>query len=89
MRLTVPSARRDRDPDRSAGPGAAAAMPELTDKADRPPFTLTVSPAFRPAGWYSWLICRDGRPYQRGERSFPTEQKARADGAAAIDRLLR
>lgn len=64
-------------------------MRESPDTADRGPFTVTVSPAFRPAGWYSWLICRDGRPFQRGERSFPTEQKARADGIATIERLLR
>lgn len=66
-----------------------AAMQEIDPKADRAAFTLTISPAFRPAGWYAWLICRDGRPYQRGERPFPTEHKARVDGTAAIERLLR
>ena len=64
-------------------------MRETSDKADLGPFTLAVEPAFRPVGWYSWLICRDGRAFQRGERAFPTEQKARADGIAAIGRLLR
>ncbi|GJD91378.1 MULTISPECIES: hypothetical protein [Methylobacterium] len=64
-------------------------MREISHNTDHGLFTLTVSAAFRPTGWYMWLICRDGRPFQRGERSFRTEQRARMDGIAAMERLLR
>jgi hypothetical protein len=64
-------------------------MQEISRNSDQGHFTLTVSAAFRPTGWYTWLISRDGRPYQRGERSFRTEQRARLDGIAAMERLLR
>lgn len=63
-------------------------MQEISQNTEHGLITLTITAAFRPTGWYTWVICREGRPYQRAERSFRTEQRAQHDGIAAMRRLL-
>jgi hypothetical protein len=52
------------------------------------PYTLDVSPCVKPAGHFQWTIRERGKLIQRSDRPHPSEDKARANGQAELDRLL-
>lgn len=57
---------------------------------DLPPYALEILSPDSPgcgSGSWRWAIRRNGRVYQRSDRSYPTEAKARSDGAAMLDRV--
>jgi hypothetical protein len=53
------------------------------------PYSLQVVPHFRIAGSFQWTIRKHGKVLQRSDRPHPSEDKARRDGLAVIERLLQ
>lgn len=49
------------------------------------PYALEIQPGSK-AGTFQWIIRRSGKLIQRSDRSFPSEDAARNDGAKAIER---
>ncbi|KAB1077206.1 hypothetical protein F6X53_19890 [Methylobacterium soli] len=56
---------------------------------DAHPFTLEIGLAFRPVGYCTWEIRKHGQLIQRSDRSHRTAARAKADGLAAMERLVR
>jgi hypothetical protein len=53
------------------------------------PYTLEVTPSEKPAGHFRWAIRQHGKLLQRSDRSHPSEEAARKNGLAEIERKLR
>ena len=52
------------------------------------PYSLEVSPCAKPTGHFQWAIRKHGKLLQRSDRPQPTEDKARANGQAELERLF-
>jgi hypothetical protein len=61
----------------------------MSDENGMYPYTLTISPSERLAGHFDWAIRRHGKLVERSDRRYPSEQSAREQGQAALERQLR
>jgi hypothetical protein len=52
------------------------------------PYSLEVFPATKPAGHFQWTIRERGRLVQRSDRPHVSEEKARENGQAELERLF-
>ena len=50
------------------------------------PYTLDVSPCTKPEGHFQWAIRKHGKLIQRSDRAHRSEQGARENGQAEIER---
>jgi hypothetical protein len=52
------------------------------------PYALEVGLAPKSESFFRWTIRKGGKVFQRSDRDFTSEEKARAHGFAMIERLL-
>ena len=66
-------------------------MPQsgMSDDNETYPYTLTISPSERLARHFDWTIRRRGKLVERSDRAHPSEQSAREQGQAALERQFR
>lgn len=55
---------------------------------DMHPYTLEIIPPKADGGSYQWAIRKNGKLAQRSDRSLHSEEKARQNGMAQIEKLL-
>ena len=60
----------------------------MTDKLTYP-YTLDVTPCDKPDGHYQWAIRRHGKLIERSDRPYSSENKARENAQAALERQFR
>ncbi|WCS28859.1 hypothetical protein LOK46_32630 (plasmid) [Methylobacterium sp. NMS14P] len=59
----------------------------MSEAEQRRVFTFELVPSQREAGGYHWAIRKHGKLVQRSDTPLSTEDKARAQALAMIDRL--
>jgi len=59
----------------------------MSEAQQTEPFTFEVVPSKRAAGGYHWAIRKHGKLVQRSDTPLPTEDKARVQARAMIERL--
>ena len=61
----------------------------MTENTDRTyPYTLDVQPSAGSDRDFQWTIRKNGKVYQRSDRKYPSEAKAREQGLEVIEKLL-
>ncbi|PJI55517.1 hypothetical protein CTI14_04045 [Methylobacterium radiotolerans] len=59
----------------------------MSDTQQAQPYTFELVPSQREAGGFHWAIRKHGKLVQRSDTALPTEEKARLQAQAMIERL--
>ncbi|KTS06434.1 hypothetical protein CTI14_08690 [Methylobacterium radiotolerans] len=59
----------------------------MSEAQQTEPFTFELVPSKRATGGYHWAIRKHGKLVQRSDTPLPTEDKARVQAQAMIERL--
>src|SRR4051812_17632039 len=74
---------------RLSGPPAFVPWFGMADDTSTHPYSLIVLPSQRSPERFEWAIRKHGNLAERSDRSYPSEQSAREDGQAVLERQLR